>query len=322
MLYAGAGYLSSDSGRRSPGLRVAALLGTAGAAYGCSARCCDRNRALAANGAGTLETGWLAIGTILGAACWPGWDLGLGGMGGNGGTGETGGDGPEWAGRAGGRGAFGLTRRRVADDARGPRRACADRDGSRALAHRVWRARPDPRAVRAGALRVFCAAGRCRLQRPASWPTCRRGLAPYAGLLVDARLSSGSLRRRPGSGSVARLVPQAMFAGRCRCSPRRQHGRDRASAGTDGSRVRRALLGGSVAAAACCALFAGPNPASSCTVRRSREASSALVWVGPGARPALEQLWAGRYSSTQRAGRAAVVRWSTIGLIVQAALES
>jgi O-antigen/teichoic acid export membrane protein len=116
-------------------------------------------------------------------------------------------------------------------------------------------------------------------------------------------------------GSVARLAPQAVFAGALPVLSH-EHARDRASAERVFHVFDAVLLGASVAVAVGCALFAAP------VLRLVYGASfglaaPALVWVGIGLIPVLSN--SGRkvflYAS---GGEASVVRWSTIGLIAQA----
>jgi O-antigen/teichoic acid export membrane protein len=293
MLYAGAGYLSSDS-ETIAGLRVAAMLGTAGAAYGCfGALLRSQPRWLPTVLA--LETGWLAI--QLAVACW------LVGM-----TGWAG-----WAGKAGGaapasHGVVSLMMLAVLVQ-------LAQIVTAVALWRAVFGERGRIRAPSAGALRAFA-----RRALPFAASGIVANLQTRIGPLMLGYLSTSSelgfFAAASRFGSVARLVPQAMFAGALPVLSH-EHGRDRASAERMARGFDAMLLGGSIAAAACCALFAGPvlrlvyGPSFT-------QAASALVWVGLALIPLLSN--SGRkvflYAT---GGEASVVRWSTVGLIVQAA---
>jgi O-antigen/teichoic acid export membrane protein len=117
-------------------------------------------------------------------------------------------------------------------------------------------------------------------------------------------------------GRVARLAPQAIFAG---ALPVLSHewGRDRAGAHRAFHRLDRALLALTVVTAAGCVLVATP------LIRLVYgpsfvNAGPALVWVGLGLIPALSN--SGRKIFLYAAGgEALVVRWSTVGLLVQVA---
>jgi O-antigen/teichoic acid export membrane protein len=118
-------------------------------------------------------------------------------------------------------------------------------------------------------------------------------------------------------GSVARLAPQAVFAGALPVLSH-EHARDRASAERVFQVFDSVLLGASAAVAAGCALFGAPalrlvyGPSFA-------PAAPALLWVGIGLIPLLSN--SGRkvflYAS---GGEARVVRWSAIALLVQACL--
>jgi O-antigen/teichoic acid export membrane protein len=118
-------------------------------------------------------------------------------------------------------------------------------------------------------------------------------------------------------GSVARLAPQAIFAGALPVLSH-EHGRDRRSAVRVFHTFDRILLIGSAAIAVGCALFAAPvlrlvyGPS-------FVPAAPALLWVSVGLIPLLSN--SGRkvflYAS---GGEALVVRWSAVGLVVQACL--
>jgi O-antigen/teichoic acid export membrane protein len=115
-------------------------------------------------------------------------------------------------------------------------------------------------------------------------------------------------------GSVARIAPQAVFAGALPVLSH-EHGRDRASAERVFHTFDRVLLVVSAAIAVGCALFAAPVLRivyGDSFVR----AAPALVWVSVGLIPLLSN--SGRkvflYAS---GGEALVVRWSAVALIVQ-----
>jgi O-antigen/teichoic acid export membrane protein len=300
MLYAGAGYLSSDS-ETIAGLRVAAMLGTAGAAYGCfGALLRSQPRWLPTVLA--LETGWLAI--QLGAACWLVGILGWAG----------------WAGAAGWAGGAGEPASASHGVASLMTLAVLVQLAQIVTAVALWRTvfggRGRIHAPSAGALRVFA-----RRALPFAASGIVANLQTRIGPLMLGYLSTSSelgfFAAASRFGSVARLVPQAMFAGALPVLSH-EHGRDRASAERMALGFDAMLLGGTIVVAACCVLFAGPVLrlvyGSSFT-----QASSALVWVGLALVPLLSN--SGRkvflYAT---GGEAAVVRWSTIGLIVQAAL--
>jgi O-antigen/teichoic acid export membrane protein len=294
-LYAGAGYLSSDV-ETIAGLRVAALLGTAGAAYGCFGALL-RSQPNWLPTVLALETGWLAM--QLGAACW------LVGVG----AGWAG-----WVGQAGGAG--GETHAIVSLMTLAVLVQLAQIVTAVALWRAVFGDRGRIHAPSVRALRVFV-----RRALPFAASGIVANLQTRIGPLMLGYLSTSSelgfFAAASRFGSVARLVPQAMFAGALPVLSH-EHGRDRASAERMAHGFDAMLLGGSLAVAACSALFAGPilrlvyGPAFT-------QAASALIWVGVALVPMLSN--AGRkvflYAT---GGEASVVRWSTIGLILQATL--
>jgi O-antigen/teichoic acid export membrane protein len=280
------------------------MLGTAGAAYGCfGALLRSQPRWLPTVLA--LETGWLAI--QLGAACWL---VGISGWAGWAGWAGMAG----WAGKAGGaapvsHGVVSLMMLAVLVQ-------LAQIVTAVALWRAVFGERGRIHAPSAGALRAFA-----RRALPFAASGIVANLQTRIGPLMLGYLSTSSelgfFAAASRFGSVARLVPQAMFAGALPVLSH-EHGRDRASAERMARGFDAMLLGGSIAAAACCALFAGPvlrlvyGPSFT-------QAASALVWVGLALIPLLSN--SGRkvflYAT---GGEASVVRWSTIGLIVQTAL--
>jgi O-antigen/teichoic acid export membrane protein len=292
LIYAAAGAISSEP-ETIAGLRVAALLGTAGAVYGCfGALYRSQPRWLPMVLA--VETGWLTI--QLGAAWW----IVTAGAGGSGVAG--------WAGAAGE--ASGVVVSLLA-------LAVAVQLAQIATAVVCWR-------------QVFGDRGRLLRPTPGSLIALVRRALPFAvsGIVANVQtrvaplmlgyLSApaelGLFAAAARFGSVARLAPQAMFAGALPVLSH-EHGRDRASA----ERVVQAfdlfLLGASAAAAAGCALFAAP------LLRlvygaAFTGAAPALLWVGAGLIPLLSN--SGRKVFLFASGGEAIaVRWSAIGLLLQ-----
>jgi O-antigen/teichoic acid export membrane protein len=282
ILYAAAGAISSDA-ETVEGLRVAALLGTAGAMYGCfGALFRSQPRWLPA--VLGVETGWLVI-QFAGA-----WWIVHGGAGGSDGAIVS-----------------------LMTLAVGVQLAQI------ATAIVCWR-------------RVFGASGRVR------WPP-RDGVAvflrralPFAasGIVANVQTRVGPLMLGYLStqaelglfaaasrfGTVARLAPQAVFAGALPVLSH-EHGRDRASAERVFHRFDSLLLGASAAGAIGCAIFGSPVLRLVYGPSFTR-AAPALLWVGIGLIPLLSN--SGRkvvlYAS---GGEALVVRWSAIALVVQIA---
>jgi O-antigen/teichoic acid export membrane protein len=281
LMYAGAGLVSSDA-ETIAGMRIAALLGTAGAVYGCfGALFRSQPRWLPA--VLGLETGWLAV--QLGGAL-----LMV---------------------RVGG--SSGLIASLMT-------LAVVVQLAQIATAAVCWR-------------RVFGDRGTLHVpQRDVLVPLLRRAL-PFAasgvvanvqtriGPLMLGYLSTPSALGLFGAasrfGSVARLVPQAVFAGALPVLSQ-EHGRDRAAAERVFQTFDRVLLAGSAALAAGCALCAAPvlrivyGPSFT-------GAGPALVWISIGLIPLLSN--SGRkvflFAS---GGEAEVLRWSAVGLVVQAAV--
>jgi O-antigen/teichoic acid export membrane protein len=296
-LFAGAGHISADA-ETVAGLRVAALLGTAGATYGCFGAL-FRSQPRWLPTVLTLETGWLAI--QLGAAWWivTAWS------GGAGWPGEAGGAvGAGWAG-AGSTIVALMTL------------AVAVQLAQILTAVVCWRA-------------VFGDRGRMRWpSRDAIVALLRRAL-PFAAAGIVANLQTrvgplmlgylssqaeiGLFAAASRFGTVARLAPQAVFAGALPVLSH-EHGRDRQSAERVFRVFDRVLLAGACAAAAGCALFAAPllrlvygAPFVS--------AAPALLWISVALIPSLSN--SGRkvflYAS---GGESIVVRWSAVALFVQ-----
>lgn len=286
LLCVGAGSLSPDA-ETAAGLRVAALLGTAGAAYGCfGALLRSQPRWLPA--VLGIETGWLAL-QLAGA-----W----------------------WIAHAGSFGPGGPDSQIVSLMAL----AVVVQLAQIATAAACWRT-------------VFGDHGRVRLPSPDALIALVRRALPFAasGIVANVQTRIGPLMLGYLStqselglfgaasrfGSVARLAPQAVFAGALPVLSH-EHGRDRASAERVFHAVDRTLLAVSAAIAAGCALFAAP-------VLRLVYGSSfanaapALLWVGAGLVPLLSN--SGRKVFLYAAGgEALAVRWSGVALSVQACL--
>ena len=286
MLYMAAGQLSSDA-ETIEGLRIAALLGIAGAAYGCFGSL-FRSQPSWLPAVLALETGWMAI--QLGAAWW----IVHAGAG--------------WPGGSDGTIASLMTLAVVVQLAQ------------MATAIVCWRT-------------VFGDRGRARLPTPDAFVALVRRALPFAasGIVANAQTRVGPLMLGYLStqselglfaaasrfGTVARLAPQAVFAGALPVLSH-EHGRDRASAERVFVTFDRVLLAASAAAAAGCALFAAP------LLRLVYGAAfvgaaPALSWIGIGLIPLLSN--SGRkvflYAS---GGEALVVRCSAVALIVQVML--
>ncbi len=117
-------------------------------------------------------------------------------------------------------------------------------------------------------------------------------------------------------GRVARLIPSALFAGTLPVLSR-EHGHDHAAAGQTFRAFDKMMLALAVASCGACALFAAP------IVRlvygpSFAAAAPALVWIGAGLAPTLSN--SARKLLLYAGGREAVVlRWTLIGVVVQAA---
>jgi O-antigen/teichoic acid export membrane protein len=177
---------------------------------------------------------------------------------------------------------------------------------------------------------VFGERGRARLPSRDALATLLRRALPFAasGIVANVQTRIGPLMLGYLStqtelglfaaasrfGSVARLAPQAVFAG---ALPVLTHedGRDHESAARVFHAFDTVLLGAAAVAASGCALFAAP------LLRlvygaAFTAAAPALLWVSIGLVPLLSN--SGRkvflYAS---GGEALVVRWSTLALLVQ-----
>jgi O-antigen/teichoic acid export membrane protein len=287
LLYAGASHLSAEP-ETIAGLRIAALLGTAGAAYGCfGALFRSQPRWLPAVLA--IETAWLAI--QLGAAWWIA---------------------SPWPGRAGGAGTRGGSVAALMT------LAVIVQLAQIATAIACWRA-------------VFPERGRVSVPSAAALMALLRRALPFAasGIVANVQTRLGPLllgylstsselglfAAAARFGSVARMAPQAVFAGALPVLSH-EHGRDRASAEHIFHTFDRVLIAGATVGAIGCALFAAP-------VLRLvygapfAAAAPVLFWISVGLIPLLSN--SGRkvflYAS---GGEHAVVRWSAVALVIQA----
>jgi O-antigen/teichoic acid export membrane protein len=287
MLYAGARYLSSDA-ETVAGLRIAALLGTAGAVYGCfGALFRSQPRWLPTVLA--IETVWLAI--QLGAAWWLtlAWAAG--------------------AGRADGSASIIASLMTL---------AVVVQLAQILTAIVCWRV-------------VFGEPERVGLPSPDALAALLRRALPFAasGIVANVQTRIGPLMLGYLStsselglfaaasrfGSVARMAPQAVFAGALPVLSH-EHGRDRESAERVFHTFDRVLIAGATAGAIGCAMFAAPvlrlvyGPAFAA-------AAPALLWISIGLIPLLSN--SGRkvylYAS---GGEGTVLRWSAAALVIQA----
>ncbi len=289
LLYVGAGWIATDAGSIA-GLRVAALLGVVSAAYGCfSAILISQPRWLPI--VLGLETAWLAV--QVAASSLIVWAGGAGGAAG-------------WVDGAGGAVVALLVLAAVVQFAQ------------IATALVLWR-------------RVFVERSTADQPREGLPSLLRRAL-PFAGagivanldlrvapLLLGALSTSSAVGLYAAAsrfGRFAALAPQAVFGG---ALPVLSHEfeRDRQATSRVFHKLDLALLGfGALAAAACVALAPlllrlayGPTFAA---------AAPALMWIGVGLIPALSN--SGRKIALYAAGgESAVVRWSAVALVVQAA---
>lgn len=277
LLSLAAPYVSADADTIT-GLRLAGLLGTAGAAYGCfGALFRSQPRWLPAVLA--IETGWLAV--QLGAAALI-------------------------AAVAAGTAVVALMTV-----------AIAIQFAQIASAILGWRL-------------VFGDRGRLRVPSAGSLPPLLRRALPFAasGIVANVQTRIGPLMLGYLSttselglfavasrfGTVARLAPQAVFAGALPVLSH-DHGHDRASAERVFVTFDRVLIAASIAAAAACALWSAPLLRLVFGASFSA-AAPALCWVAVGLIPLLSN--SGRkvflYAS---GGEAQVVRWSAASLFVQ-----
>ena len=287
ILYASAGRLSADP-ESIAGLRVGALLGIAGAAYGCFGAMLQSQARWLPMVLG-LETGWLAL-QLAGS-----WWLVHTGAGGAGGAGWSGGPIVALMTLA--------TCVQLAQIATaivlwrtvfGRRRQT--NVGDETLAALVRRALP------------FAASGIVANLQSRVAPLMLGGLSTSSEVGLFAAASR--------FGRLAKLAPQAVFGG---ALPVLSHefGRDRSEARRLFSTLDRVILLFSASMAAACVLVA---PLVLRIVYGSSfiAAAPALMWVGVGLLPALGN--SGRKIALYAAGgEALVVRWSAVALIVQVA---
>ena len=296
ILYACAGILSADP-ETIAGLRVGALLGVAGAAYGCFGAMLQSQARWLPTVLG-LETGWLAL-QLAGS-----WWLVNAGAGGAGGASAAGG-----VGGAGGADGTLVALMTLA--------MCVQL-AQIATAIVLWRT-------------VFGGRARTYEGREPLMVLMRRAL-PFAASGIVANLQSrvaplmlgglstssevGLFAAASRVGRLARLAPQAVFGG---ALPVLSHefGRDRAEAQRLFSKLDRAMLGFSASMAGAC-LLAAPLLLRIVYGASFIAAAPALMWVGVGLIPALSN--SGRQIALYAAGgEALVVRWSAVALIVQVA---
>ena len=295
LLYAGAGYLSSDA-ETVAGLRVAALLGASGAAYGCfGALLRSQPRWLPA--VLGVETGCLAI--QLGVAWWM-VHVGSGGSCGSSWSGGFGGVG----GPAGMISAL-LTLALIVQLAQIVMAVACWRSvfGTGGC---VWPPRADAIIALARRALPFAASGIVANVQTRIGPL----MLGYLSTQSEVGLFAAASR----FGSLARLAPQAVFAGALPVLSH-EHGRDRASAVSVFRTFDRGLLVASSSLMIGCLLFAAPvlrlvyGPS-------FVGAAPALVWVSVGLIPLLSN--SGRkvflYAS---GGEARAVGWSAVALAVQ-----
>ena len=279
LMFAGATQLSSDP-ETIAGLRVAALLGAAGAAYGCfGALFRSQPRWLPAVLA--IETTWLAL-QLAGAVAW----LGLGGAGGLMALMTL---------------ALGIQLAQIATAIACWRLVFGDRG-------RVSVLSVDALAILVRRALPFAASGMVANVQARIGPL----LLGYLSSPSEIGLFAAASR----FGSVARLAPQAVFAG---ALPVFSHEHARGDGGDTAARLfrpfDRALMIGAAAFATICALFAAPvlglvyGPSFA-------GAAPVLVWVSVGLIPLLSN--SGRkvflYAT---GGEAMAVRWSAVALFIQ-----
>jgi O-antigen/teichoic acid export membrane protein len=281
ILYACAGRLSADP-ESIAGLRVGALLGIAGAAYGCFGAMLQSQARWLPMVLG-LETGWLAL-QLTGS-----W----------------------WLVHAGAGGADGTLVALMT-------LAMCVQLAQIATAMVLWRtvfggrARTyegrEPLMVLLRRALPFAASGIVANLQSRVAPLMLGGLSTSSEVGLFAAASR--------VGRLARLAPQAVFGG---ALPVLSHefGRDRVEAQRLFSKLDRAMLGFSASTAAAC-LLAAPLLLRIAYGSSFIAAAPALMWVGVGLIPALSN--SGRQIALYAAGgEALVVRWTAVALIVQVA---
>ena len=305
ILYASAGRLSAEP-EAIAGLRVGALLGIAGAAYGCFGAMLQSQARWLPMVLG-LETGWLAL-QLAGS-----WWLVQTGSGGSGGSGGLVGSG--WTGGLGRAGEAGQSGGTLVDLMV---LATCVQLAQIATALVLWRS-------------VFGGRRRTDEGREPLIALMRRAL-PFAASGIVANLQSrvapmmlgalstaaelGLFAAASRFGRLALLAPQAVFGG---ALPVLSHefGRNRPEAQRLFSRLDRAMLAFSASSAAVCVL-AAPLMLRIVYGAPFMAAAPALIWVGVGLIPALSN--AGRQIALYASGgEAVVVRWRAVALIVQVA---
>jgi O-antigen/teichoic acid export membrane protein len=284
ILYACAGRLSADP-ESIAGLRVGALLGVAGAAYGCFGAMLQSQARWLPTVLG-LETGWLALQL---AGSW-------------------------WLVNAGADGTGGADGTLVALMTLAMCVQLAQIATAIVLWRTVFRGRArtyegrEPLMVLMRRALPFAASGIVANLQSRVAPLMLGGLSTSSEVGLFAAASR--------VGRLARLAPQAVFGG---ALPVLSHefGRDRAGAQRLFSKLDRAMLGFSASMAGAC-LLAAPLLLRIVYGSSFIAAAPALMWVGVGLIPALSN--SGRQIALYAAGgEALVVRWSAVALIVQVA---
>jgi O-antigen/teichoic acid export membrane protein len=283
MLYAGAGYLSSEP-ETIAGLRIAALLGTAGAAYGCFGAL-YRSQPARLPAVLAIETGFLAA-QLLAAVVIV---------------------------RAGAIPTIQTILPTLMT------LAVIIQVAQIVTASVCWHP-------------VFGSCGRVHLPSRDALATLLLRALPFAasGIVANVQTRIGPLMLGYLStsselglfaaasrfGSVARMAPQAVFAGALPVLSH-EHGRDREAAERVFHTFDRVLIGGAVAGAIACAMFAAPvlrlvyGPSFAA-------AAPALFWISVGLVPLLSNS-GGKVYLYASGGESAVVRWSAVALVIQAA---
>jgi O-antigen/teichoic acid export membrane protein len=304
ILFAAASRVSADA-ESIAGLRVAALLGMTSAAYGCFGAILRSQSRWLPTVLG-IETGWLAV--QLAASWWlvhtkAGW-AGWAGWAGSAGAAWEGG-----AGRAGGAGEVGVVPLLVL--------ATGLQLAQIASAAVLWRTVFGDR----GTMQILSPGALVALVRRA-WPFALSGIvanlqtrvAPLMLGYLSTQAELGLFGAASRVGRVARLAPQAMFAGALPVLSN-EYGRDRGEAQRIFLTLDRALLALGVGTAASCLLLAAPFLGAVFGPSFVR-AAPALILVGLGLIPALSN--SGRKVFLYAAGgESLVVRWSAAGLILQ-----
>jgi O-antigen/teichoic acid export membrane protein len=284
ILYACAGRLAADP-EAVAGLRMGALLGVAGAAYGCFGAMLQSQAHWLPTVLG-LETGWLALQL---AGSW--WLVHAG---------------PGGAGGAGGTLVALMTLATFVQLAQIATAMVLWRTvfGSRARAHEER----EPLMVLMRRALPFAASGIVANLQSRVAPLLLGGLSTASEVGLFAAASR--------VGRLARLAPQAVFGGALPVLSH-EYGRDRGEAQRLFSKLDRAMLGFGASVAGAC-LLAAPILLRIVYGSSFIAAAPALMWVGIGLIPALSN--SGRQIALYAAGgEALVVRWTAVALIVQVA---